>query len=256
MPISRETEGQESRRAITQTPRISSAGLQPKGRGGKREFANGVFSRVVAERISEIESSAIESRVTVLIRRILMTQTQVQIESQTKRGTLRNFGMWLSLLLVCCSLAAAQKWNSPATPPQFNVGIALQLTDGRIMIQEAHTFNWWALKPNKFGSYRLGSWQQLKSFPTSWGYSPTYFASAVLRDGRVIIEGGENNNGKEDWTNFGAIYNPVTDTWTKVNPPAGWTHIGDAQSVVLPDGTFMLGNCGYKGDLCPFPQQQ
>jgi hypothetical protein len=169
---------------------------------------------------------------------------------------LRNIGALFSLMLICCGWATAQKWNSPATPPQFNVGIALQLTDGRIMIQEAHTFNWWALKPNEFGIYRLGTWQHLKSFPTSWGYSPTYFASAVLKDGRVIIEGGENNNGKEDWTSFGAIYNPVNNTWTKVNPPAGWTHIGDAQSVVLPDGTFMLGNCGYKGDLCSFPQQQ
>jgi hypothetical protein len=185
-----------------------------------------------------------------------MKPTQMQVESQPKRMPLRNFGMFLSLLLVCCSLAAAQKWTPPDTPPQFNVGIALQLTDGRIMVQEEGTFNWWALKPNKFGIYRAGSWAKLAPFPSSWGYSPTYFASAVLKDGRVMVEGGEDDNGSENWTNFGAIYNPITNAWTKVPAPAGWTHIGDAQSVVLPNGTFMIGNCGYPGSICPFGQQQ
>ena len=45
------------------------------------------------------------------------------------------------------------------------------------------------------------------------------------------------------WSNLGAIYDPQTDAWTPVDPPAGWDTIGDAQSVVLPDGTFMLANC-------------
>lgn len=31
-----------------------------------------------------------------------------------------------------------------------------------------------------------------------------------------------------------------------MNPPSQWQHIGDAQSVVLPDGTYMLGNCCYR----------
>jgi hypothetical protein len=32
----------------------------------------------------------------------------------------------------------------------------------------------------------------------------------------------------------------VTNSWTSVAPPPGWTNIGDAASEVLPDGTFML----------------
>jgi hypothetical protein len=75
------------------------------------------------------------------------------------------------------------------------------------------------------------------------GYAPLFFASAVLPDGRVIIEGGEYNNGVKDWTNLGAIYDPYTDSWASVPPPPGWTKIGDAPGVVLADGTFMLGNC-------------
>ena len=44
------------------------------------------------------------------------------------------------------------------------------------------------------------------------------------------------------WTNLGAIYDPVANTWNPVSAPNGWANIGDAQSVVLPDGTFMLAN--------------
>jgi len=36
-----------------------------------------------------------------------------------------------------------------------------------------------------------GTWLQLASLPP--GYSPLYFASAVLPDGRLIVEGGEFN---------------------------------------------------------------
>ena len=50
-----------------------------------------------------------------------------------------------------------------------------------------------------------------------------------------------------DWTNKGAIYDPVKNTWTEVLPPTGWSQIGDAQSVVLPNGTFMLGNINGAG---------
>ena len=79
--------------------------------------------------------------------------------------------------------------------------------------------------------------------PMPTGYAPKGFASAVLPDGRVIIEGGGYNNGIKVDTNLGAIYDPFTNAWSSVAPPSGWTKIGDAPSVVLPDGTFMLGTC-------------
>ncbi len=62
-------------------------------------------------------------------------------------------------------------------------------------------------------------------------------------DGKLIINGGEYDQcvGKE--TTKGAIYDPVANTWTNVNPPSGWSQIGDAQSVILNDGTYMIGNC-------------
>jgi len=45
------------------------------------------------------------------------------------------------------------------------------------------------------------------------------------------------------WTNLGAIYDPVANTWTAVSAPSGWSQVGDAESVVLADGTFMLAAC-------------
>jgi hypothetical protein len=71
-------------------------------------------------------------------------------------------------------------------------------------------------------------------------YTPLYFASAILPDGRMIVEGGEYIGENAVWSDQGEIYNPVTNTWASVAPPRGWTNMGDAASDVLPDGTFML----------------
>ena len=110
-------------------------------------------------------------------------------------------------------------------------GNPILLTDGTVMLQDDGCQDWWKLTPDQFGSYVNGTWTQLASTPA--GYSPLYHSSAVLPDGRVIIEGGEYNFLQAVWTNLGAIYNPLTNTWTMVNPPAGWSTIGDAQGVVL-----------------------
>ena len=53
------------------------------------------------------------------------------------------------------------------------------------------------------------------------GYTPLYFANALLRDGRLLVEGGEYNNLQPVFTNQGAIYDPVANVWTKL-PPVGW----------------------------------
>ena len=98
------------------------------------------------------------------------------------------------------------------------------------------------LTPDDTGNYLTGTIKKIASIPS--GYGPWYFGSVVLPDGRYIIEGGEYNEGNSDWTNLGAIYDPVKNKWTAVTPPAGWTTIGDAQSAILLDhGTYMQANC-------------
>jgi Divergent InlB B-repeat domain len=151
-------------------------------------------------------------------------------------------------------------WTA-VTPASPDAGLCnpLLLTDGTVLVHDCSTTpNWYKLTPDSTGNYATGTWSTVASLPS--GYGPQYNASAVLPDGRVIIEGGEYNincNGSnEAWTSLGAIYDPVGNTWTSVTPPSGtgWLNtgacgvnngggIGDAPSIVLPDGTFMLGAC-------------
>jgi len=119
--------------------------------------------------------------------------------------------------------------------------ITLQLTDGTVMAQSASDdAQWYKLTPDITGSYVNGSWTKMASLPS--GYSPEAFASAVLADGRLLIEGGEYNPANNfALTNLGAIYDPLANTWTAVPAPKGFPYIGDSSSLVLPDGRYVLG---------------
>ena len=181
----------------------------------------------------------------------------------------------------------AGTWTPLNNQPTFLAGANFQmlLTDGSIIVLNSFsnsdgslsgTFpDVWKLTPDAFGSYVNGTWTQLASFPMipahiNWPiqyasrtapnapnqtqYAPLYFASAVLPDGRVIFAGGEGNGPNGDFvlTNMVAIYDPVTNTWTPVNPPPfvidqyppraafAPNAIGDSASAILEDGTFFL----------------
>jgi hypothetical protein len=139
--------------------------------------------------------------------------------------------------------AQAAGWQKVVGRAPFGAngaGTALLMTDGTVMVQD-NTSNWYSLTPDKNGSYVRGTWTHMASLPS--GYGPLYFASAVLADGKLIINGGEYNFFHGAESTQGAIYDPVANTWTRVSPPTGWTKIGDASSVVLDDGTYMIGNC-------------
>jgi hypothetical protein len=143
--------------------------------------------------------------------------------------------------------AAASTWT-PLTH-QLNLfngaSNPILLTDGTVLVQDAGFDDWYQLTPDQHGSYVNGTWKQIALAP----YNPLYHSTAVLPDGRMIIEGGEYlctfspAACNPVWTDLGAIYDPVTNTWRPVAPPSGWSTIGDAQSIVLPDGTYMQANC-------------
>jgi hypothetical protein len=152
----------------------------------------------------------------------------------------------------------------------FFPGSVFLLTDGRVLAEDddnigetsgPHEVDWWLLTPDNTGSYINGTWSQAASPPdcpnglpgasSDTVYAPLYYASAVLPDGRLMVIGGEYDfdydyfrmdGSGEVWTDQGAIYDPVANIWTCVAPPSGWIQIGDAQSVVLPDGTFMVAH--------------
>jgi hypothetical protein len=136
-------------------------------------------------------------------------------------------------------------WQPLAHQPPFNAGAMLLLTDGTLIVQDQGAMNsgsadWWRLPPDINGSYLNGTWSQVASLPA--GYAPEYFDTAVLPDGRIIIEGGNYNNGKQSSATLGAIYDPLANQWTPVpSPPIGaGSPIGGA-GTVLANGTFMTG---------------
>ncbi len=141
-------------------------------------------------------------------------------------------------------------WQT-VTPAPAGLGVPILLGDGTVVVASFDAnFNptpiWYRLTPDPNGDYAHGSWSQIAPLPVIGGvqYAPLYFASAVLPDGRLIVMGGEyNGSAGVAESNLGAIYDPVADSWTPVSAPKGWQEIGDAQSVVLDDGTFLLGSC-------------
>jgi len=123
------------------------------------------------------------------------------------------------------------------TPPLSN---PLLLGDGTVIAHQSCTGNWWKLTPDIHFNYAAGAWAPIASMPA--GHTPRFFSSAVLPDGRVIVEGGEyNTNCASAWTNKGSIYNPWNDSWDVVQPPSGFANIG-YQSVVLANGTYLQAN--------------
>jgi hypothetical protein len=139
-----------------------------------------------------------------------------------------------------------QPLNNPAT---FNLDAMLLLTDGSVMCHEYETPNWHKLTPDTASDYANGTWSTLSPMPNNApamqngpADAPLYFASAVLRDGNVFCAGGEYNAGAQLDILTAEIYDPVTDVWTAIATPPGWTNIGDASSCVLPDGRVLLGN--------------
>ena len=137
-------------------------------------------------------------------------------------------------------LAFADSITQLKNQPPNGAQLTFLLTDGRVLVQSYSNSSFYALTPDKKGSYVNGTWKQVASLPA--GYSPSANSSQVLADGRVLMEGGEYTNGNFTRTNQGAIYDPVKDKWTSVKHPTGWQNIGDSPSVVLPDGSFLLGD--------------
>lgn len=141
--------------------------------------------------------------------------------------------------------AATGTWMPLAHEPDLFNGASnpILLTDGTVLVQDTGLNDWYRLTPDQNGSYVNGTWSEIANAP----YSPLWHSTAVLPDGRMIIEGGEYlctpSACNPVWTNQGAIYDPTTNTWRSIAPPVGWTTIGDAQSVVLANGTYMQANC-------------
>ena len=127
-------------------------------------------------------------------------------------------------------------WTALTNQPTFNASTMLLLTDGTVMCQAEGSVNWWRLTPDSNGSYVHGTWSALADMHNS----REYYASAVLRGGRVVVAGGEYSDAGGD-TDKAEIYDPVANTWTSIGNP-GWGLLGDAAACLLADGRLLVGN--------------
>jgi hypothetical protein len=140
-------------------------------------------------------------------------------------------------------------WTPLSTPTAFPIDTMLLLTDGSVLAHEYSTPNWHKLVPDPNGDYSNGSWQSVAPMPANApvnqqgpANAPLYFASAVLKDGRVFVAGGEYNNNQNVDLLAVEMYDPMANSWTSLPNPPGWTNIGDAPTCVFPDGRVLLGN--------------
>jgi hypothetical protein len=130
----------------------------------------------------------------------------------------------------------AGAWQGLVHQPTFNTSTMILLSDGRIMVQEEATPHWHALIPDSHGSYINGTWSPLADM----SFWRRYYASGMLKDGRIVVIGGEQSGAGGD-TNKGEIYDPVSDSWSPIPSPPGWAQVGDATCCILPDGRLLIG---------------
>lgn len=134
--------------------------------------------------------------------------------------------------------ASPGTWTPFPNQAPVNIDMALLLTDGTLMCHQVYAPDgvfprreWYRLTPDAFGNYLNGTWTQLASMHDS-RYA---FGSAVLRDGRVLVAGGEYGTGLHTME----IYDPRTNVWTPVALPEP-LYIADANAKVLPNGKVLL----------------
>src|SRR3954470_22672537 len=136
-------------------------------------------------------------------------------------------------------MLAAGTWSPLVNAAPNNIGTMELLSDGTVMAQAGGSNAWYKLTPDAAGSYVNGTWSQLANM----NLGRLYYATNVLRDGRVFVLGGEYSGPSltANWTNAAEIYDPVANTWTVI-PSYPESGFGDSPSMILPDGRVIAGS--------------
>jgi hypothetical protein len=151
----------------------------------------------------------------------------------------------LGLLFPGRATAQVGTWTNIIQPAPNPVGLMLLLPDGTVMAQQSGTTaNWYKLTPDSQGSYVNGSWTSIHPMT----YSRQYYSSAVLRDGRVFVAGGEYPILPAINGSTAEIYDPRNDSWAAIALPPGLIctncnnspGFADAGCVLRPDGTVLI----------------
>jgi Bacterial Ig-like domain (group 3) len=181
----------------------------------------------------------------------------------------------LLALLSFSAFTRAQWTKVNNIPASTGPSTCLLLTDGTVMCQATEGGkSWLRLTPDNTGNYENGAWTNLTDAPqgtdnsvistkpsvtstcATCQYAPTYYASAVLPDGRVVFIGGEYNTNGNTWTNIGFLFDPTANngagSWSaQLTEPFGTGNIGDSQSAILKNGTMLIANIN-SGNVASF----
>jgi hypothetical protein len=132
----------------------------------------------------------------------------------------------------------ANKWKSiTGVPAGLTPDTMLLLSDGSVLIHNTGGAEWWRLGPDGAGQYDSGAW----TGPFKMANTRQFFASGVVRDGRVFAIGGEYSDAGND-TPLAEIFDPLTDTWSAMNKPSAFDAInGDVSACILADGRVLCG---------------
>lgn len=135
----------------------------------------------------------------------------------------------LTVASVCAGAQTVGTWTPLARQAPTNIGPCLLLSDGTVMAFQEYGANCYRLTPDSTGSYVNGTWTQLASMHDT----RLYFFSQVLRDGRVLVGGGEYGSGGTR----SEIYQPLDNAWTPI-PSPGFDWV-DSCSEVLANGNVI-----------------
>lgn len=138
------------------------------------------------------------------------------------------------------------RWTTLTLPTSFAADVMLLLTDGSVLIHNADTADialakqWMRLTPGMDGIYETG-----RAVPAAdMQFGRQWFASGVLRDGRVFIIGGEycEDPAHQRDCPTGELFDPVTNAWKPIDKPSSFDFVcGDCNGTVLADGRVLLG---------------
>jgi hypothetical protein len=160
---------------------------------------------------------------------------------KTTGSKLRKAARWALVLLtgwtfsVAIRTSASGTWTALSKTLPVPLNVMLLLSDGTVLVQQYGGSNWFQLTPDSYGSYVNGTWKTNAPMHDT----RNFFASALLRDGRLFVAGGEYGTG----TGTAEIYDPRYNVWTYTTVPGAT--IKDASCKVLPNGDVMVGPPNY-----------
>jgi hypothetical protein len=161
--------------------------------------------------------------------------------SRVSRSIRASLSLGAALALTVPAMAGTWTPLTNLVTGNHGVMLLLLMPDGTVMAagNDGSTIGntWYRLTPDNTGSYINGTWSPLASSP----HTRLYYPAEVMRNGKVIVAGGEYGSGGP----FAEIYDPQANSWADATPTSplwstGTDNFYDCNSETLPDGRVLI----------------